>query len=77
MSEVHPVTNKPSTYVAFVLFTSSMFSHILFKMNNNYYVSVDGHAIDPEVGANVLAEGNYFNTVSPQIVFPLPPTSEP
>ncbi|KAF9530574.1 putative pectin lyase D [Crepidotus variabilis] len=30
---------------------------------NNYYVSVAGHAFDPQVGAYVLAEGNYFNTV--------------
>ncbi|KAG9035317.1 hypothetical protein FS842_003724 [Serendipita sp. 407] len=31
---------------------------------NNYYVSVGGHAIDSQVGAVTLAEGNYFNTVT-------------
>ncbi|KAJ6621480.1 pectin lyase fold/virulence factor [Mycena sp. CBHHK59/15] len=27
-------------------------------------LSVEGHAIDPEVGSKVLLEGNYFNTVT-------------
>lgn len=31
---------------------------------NNYFVSVSGHALDSEVGAVTLAEGNYFNTVT-------------
>ncbi|KAG8875922.1 hypothetical protein FRB97_004628 [Tulasnella sp. 331] len=35
---------------------------------NNYYVTVLGHAIDPEVGANVLAEGNYFNVVTTPVL---------
>jgi len=35
---------------------------------NNYYVSVLGHALDPEVGAYILAEGNYFNTVTTPVL---------
>ncbi|KAG9010477.1 hypothetical protein FRB94_010440 [Tulasnella sp. JGI-2019a] len=35
---------------------------------NNYYVTVLGHAIDPEVGAYVLAEGNYFNAVTTPVL---------
>ncbi|KAG8989617.1 hypothetical protein FRB94_014176 [Tulasnella sp. JGI-2019a] len=35
---------------------------------NNYYVNVLGHAIDPEVGSSVLAEGNYFNVVTTPVV---------
>ncbi|KIY63805.1 polysaccharide lyase family 1 protein [Cylindrobasidium torrendii FP15055 ss-10] len=31
---------------------------------NNYFVDIEGHAIDAGVGAKVLAEGNYFNTVT-------------
>ncbi|KIY65475.1 polysaccharide lyase family 1 protein [Cylindrobasidium torrendii FP15055 ss-10] len=31
---------------------------------NNYYDTIDGHAIDPEVGSSILAEGNYFNAVT-------------
>lgn len=31
---------------------------------NNYFVSIDGHALDSEVGAVTLAEGNYFSTVT-------------
>ncbi|KAI9344500.1 pectin lyase fold/virulence factor, partial [Zopfochytrium polystomum] len=30
---------------------------------NNYYTTVDGHAIDPELGSLTLAEGNVFNAV--------------
>ncbi|TEB33083.1 pectate lyase [Coprinellus micaceus] len=30
---------------------------------NNYFVSMDGHAIDAQVGSRVLLEGNYFNKV--------------
>ncbi|CAE7078844.1 unnamed protein product [Rhizoctonia solani] len=33
-------------------------------MYNNYYVNVAGHALDSGTGANVLLEGNYFNTVT-------------
>ncbi|CAE6397602.1 unnamed protein product [Rhizoctonia solani] len=36
----------------------------LIHMYNNYYVSVAGHALDSSTGANVLLEGNYFNTVT-------------
>ncbi|CUA66868.1 hypothetical protein RSOLAG22IIIB_00317 [Rhizoctonia solani] len=36
----------------------------LIHMYNNYYVSVAGHALDSGTGANVLLEGNYFNTVT-------------
>ncbi|TFK39503.1 pectin lyase fold/virulence factor [Crucibulum laeve] len=35
---------------------------------NNYFVSVGGHAVDPEVGSKVLIEGNYFNTVTTPIL---------
>jgi len=35
---------------------------------NNYYVTVLGHAIDPEVGASIVAEGNYFNTVTTPVL---------
>lgn len=31
---------------------------------NNYFVNVGGHALDSQTGAVVLAEGNYFNTVT-------------
>lgn len=31
---------------------------------NNYFVSVAGHAVDPEVGSKILLEGNYFNAVT-------------
>ncbi|CAE6518046.1 unnamed protein product [Rhizoctonia solani] len=33
-------------------------------MYNNYYVNIAGHALDSGTGANVLMEGNYFNTVT-------------
>ncbi|KAG8762707.1 hypothetical protein FRC11_007940 [Ceratobasidium sp. 423] len=36
----------------------------LIHMYNNYYVSVAGHALDAGTGANVILEGNYFNTVT-------------
>ncbi|KAF5316345.1 hypothetical protein D9619_006542 [Psilocybe cf. subviscida] len=35
---------------------------------NNYFVSVGGHAVDPEVGSKVLLEGNYFNTVTTPVL---------
>ncbi|KAF8159857.1 pectate lyase [Crassisporium funariophilum] len=35
---------------------------------NNYFVSVLGHAVDPQVGSKVLLEGNYFNTVTTPIL---------
>jgi len=38
---------------------------------NNHYVSVAGHALDPEVGSNILAEGNYMDTVT----FPILPNA--
>ncbi|KAJ7036581.1 pectin lyase-like protein [Mycena alexandri] len=31
---------------------------------NNYFVSIAGNALDPEVGSKTLLEGNYFNTVT-------------
>ncbi|KAB5596015.1 Pectin lyase [Ceratobasidium theobromae] len=33
-------------------------------MYNNYYVSVEGHALDAGTGASVIMEGNYFNVVT-------------
>ncbi|KAJ7483346.1 pectate lyase [Mycena latifolia] len=42
--------------------TSGYFQDV--HIYNNYFVSVAGHAIDPEVGSKVLLEGNYFNTVT-------------
>ncbi|KAJ7233041.1 pectate lyase [Mycena rebaudengoi] len=42
--------------------TSGNFQNI--HVYNNYFVSIAGHAVDPEVGSKVLLEGNYFNTVS-------------
>ncbi|KIY72357.1 polysaccharide lyase family 1 protein [Cylindrobasidium torrendii FP15055 ss-10] len=41
--------------------TSGYYQNI--HIYNNYFVSLDGHAIDPEVGSKVLVEGNYFNSV--------------
>ncbi|KAF5359983.1 hypothetical protein D9758_007593 [Tetrapyrgos nigripes] len=41
--------------------TSKMFT---FTITTSVGFHIDGHAIDPEVGSKVLAEGNYFNTVS-------------
>ena len=35
----------------------------LFKTLTISTVSSKGHAVDPEVGAKVLLEGNYFNSV--------------
>ncbi|KAF4611213.1 hypothetical protein D9613_006663 [Agrocybe pediades] len=35
---------------------------------NNYFVSVNGHAVDPEVGSKVLLEGNYFNAVTTPVL---------
>ncbi|KAF9520297.1 polysaccharide lyase family 1 protein, partial [Hydnum rufescens UP504] len=35
---------------------------------NNYYVSVQGHALDPEEGSNILAEGNYMDSVTTPIL---------
>lgn len=35
----------------------------LLGFNPMSVVSLDGHAIDPEVGSKVLVEGNYFNSV--------------
>ncbi|KAB5590296.1 hypothetical protein CTheo_6258 [Ceratobasidium theobromae] len=32
-------------------------------MFNNYFNDITGHALDPAVGSQVLAEGNYFNAV--------------
>ncbi|KAJ7143321.1 pectin lyase-like protein [Mycena crocata] len=42
--------------------TSGYFQNV--HVYNNYFVSVAGHAIDPEVGSKILLEGNYFNTVT-------------
>ncbi|KAJ7173438.1 pectin lyase-like protein [Mycena filopes] len=42
--------------------TSGYFQDI--HIYNNYFVSIAGNAIDPEVGSKVLLEGNYFNTVT-------------
>ncbi|KAJ7663934.1 pectin lyase-like protein [Mycena polygramma] len=42
--------------------TSGYFQDV--HVYNNYFVSIAGHAIDPEVGSKVLLEGNYFNTVT-------------
>ncbi|KAJ7803200.1 pectate lyase [Mycena olivaceomarginata] len=42
--------------------TSGYFQDV--HVYNNYFVSVAGHAIDPEVGSKILLEGNYFNTVT-------------
>ncbi|KAF6754575.1 pectate lyase [Ephemerocybe angulata] len=30
---------------------------------NNYFVTLDGHAVDAQVGSKILLEGNYFNDV--------------
>ncbi|CAE6442794.1 unnamed protein product [Rhizoctonia solani] len=35
----------------------------LLHMYNNYFNDITGHALDADVGATVLAEGNYFNNV--------------
>ncbi|CCO35056.1 hypothetical protein BN14_09170 [Rhizoctonia solani AG-1 IB] len=35
----------------------------LLHMYNNYFNAISGHALDADVGATVLAEGNYFNNV--------------
>ncbi|KAJ7709035.1 pectate lyase [Mycena rosella] len=42
--------------------TSGYFQDI--HIYNNYFVSVAGNALDPEIGSKVLLEGNYFNTVT-------------
>ncbi|KAJ6465174.1 pectin lyase-like protein [Mycena vitilis] len=42
--------------------TSGYFQDI--HVYNNYFVSIAGNALDPEVGSKVLLEGNYFNTVT-------------
>ncbi|KAJ7777140.1 pectin lyase-like protein [Mycena metata] len=31
---------------------------------NNYFVSIEGNALDPEIGSKILLEGNYFNAVT-------------
>ncbi|THU86026.1 pectin lyase-like protein [Dendrothele bispora CBS 962.96] len=46
--------------------TSGYFQNI--HLYNNYFVSLDGHALDPEVGSKILAEGNYFNTVKQPVL---------
>ncbi len=36
---------------------------VLLQTSDISIVSSKGHAVDPEVGAKVLLEGNYFNSV--------------
>ncbi|KAJ7574373.1 putative pectin lyase precursor [Mycena floridula] len=46
--------------------TSGLFQDV--HLYNNYFVSVAGHALDPGTGSKVLAEGNYFNTVTTPVL---------
>ncbi|KAJ7114075.1 pectin lyase fold/virulence factor [Mycena epipterygia] len=39
-------------------------SSALNFLESQYFVSVAGNALDPEIGSKVLLEGNYFNTVT-------------
>ncbi|KAG8752701.1 hypothetical protein FRC11_008100 [Ceratobasidium sp. 423] len=55
----------------YVYYTSGRGPHIggtsgnkqTLHMYNNYFNDITGHALDPDVGSQVLAEGNYFNKV--------------